>query len=84
VINVAGPGVYIPIEREGIRLVHFAWAGSYQPGRLHYYRLHRPGFMIEYDNTQNSANHIHTVWRDFRNDWGDDMLKDHYESSHGT
>ena len=70
------------IERDGFGHIHFAWAGADQPGMPHYYRLHGPGFLIEYDNTQNDANHIHTVWRDFRNDWGDDLLKAHYARSH--
>lgn len=51
-------------------------------GSPHYYRLHGPGFLVEYDSIQNNANHIHTVWRDLRNDWGEDLLKDHYGKSH--
>jgi hypothetical protein len=70
------------IEKEGISHIHFAWAGSEMHGSPHYYRLHGPSFVIEYDNTQNNANHIHTVWRDLRNDWGEDLLKDHYRKSH--
>jgi hypothetical protein len=69
------------IEKEGAD-VHFAWAGSELPGEPHYYRLHGPGFLLEYDNTQNGANHIHTVWRDFTGDWGDDLLARHYSRSH--
>jgi hypothetical protein len=42
-----------------------------------------PRFLIEYDNTQNDANHIHAVWRDFTNDWGEDLLAAHYAQSHG-
>jgi len=70
------------IDKDGIGHIHFAWAGSDQPGKPHYYRLHGPGFLIEYDNSQNNANHIHTVWRDFTNDWGDDLLMSHYAKSH--
>ncbi|HBY61891.1 MAG TPA: hypothetical protein DEH78_18890 [Solibacterales bacterium] len=63
----------------------FAWAGVEERGGPHYYRIHAPGvFLIEYDNTQNGANHIHAVWRDFHGDWGQDVLKSHYESSHNT
>lgn len=62
--------------------IHFAWAGSLEKGGPHYYRVQGPTFLVEYDNTQNNANHIHSVWRDFTNDWGEDMLKAHYESSH--
>ena len=72
------------IEKEGKKYIHFAWAGASERGKPHYYRLHGPSFLTEYDNSQNNANHIHTVWRDLRNDWGDDLLRDHYSSSHGV
>lgn len=52
------------IEEEGRKHIHFAWAGSKERERPHYYRVHGPGFLIEYDNTRNNANHIHSVWRD--------------------
>lgn len=70
------------IEKQGTKLIHFAWAGSEQIGKPHYYRLHGPSFLVEYDNTQNNANHVHTVWRSIDNDWGDDLLKGHYNRSH--
>ena len=70
------------IEKDGKGHIHFAWAGSVNPGKGHYYRLHGPSFLIEYDNTQNNANHIHTVWRDLKDDWGDDLLRVHYSRSH--
>jgi len=70
------------IEKEGVGHIHFAWAGSHKPGEGHYYRLHGPSFLVEYDDTQNNANHIHTVWRDIRGDWGEDLLKTHYARSH--
>jgi hypothetical protein len=70
------------IEKEGKKYIHFAWAGFKEPGKPHYYRLHGPSFFVEYDNTQNNANHIHTVWRDIKNDWGEDLLKRHYQKSH--
>jgi hypothetical protein len=70
------------IDREGWGNLHFAWAGSPEPGQPHYYRLHGPSFLVEYDNTQNQANHIHTVWRDLRGDWGDDLLAAHYRRAH--
>lgn len=59
----------------------FAWAGVLEKGGPHYYRVQSPTFLIEYDNTQNGANHIHSVWRDFEGDWGLDLLKLHYASS---
>jgi hypothetical protein len=57
----------------------FAWAGSIEIGQGHYYRIQTPRFLIEYDDTQNDANHIHTVCRDLANDFGDDVLRKHYE-----
>ncbi len=47
----------------------------------HYYRVQTPTFLIEYDNTQNNANHIHSVWRDFNGDWGRDLLAEHYQAT---
>jgi hypothetical protein len=70
------------IRDEGIERVHFAWAGPIDARRAHYYRLHGPTLLIEYDNTQNDANHIHSVWHDPRNDFGADLLRAHYRSSH--
>ncbi|MCI0549225.1 MAG: DUF3500 domain-containing protein [Candidatus Rokubacteria bacterium] len=66
----------------GLERLHFAWAGPVDPARPHYYRLHGPTLLIEYDNTQNDANHIHSVWRDPRNDFGADLLRAHYASGH--
>jgi hypothetical protein len=66
----------------GSERVHFAWAGPLEPGRAHYYRLHGPTLLIEYDNTQNNANHIHSVWHDPRRDFGQDLLRAHYEHGH--
>ncbi len=66
----------------GSERVHFAWAGPLEPGRAHYYRLHGPTLLIEYDNTQNNANHIHSVWHDPRRDFGQDLLRAHYERGH--
>jgi hypothetical protein len=60
----------------------FAWAGGLEPGQGHYYRIQGPTFLIEFDNTQNQANHIHTVWRDLENDFGDDPLAAHYAKDH--
>lgn len=62
--------------------VYFAWAGGANRGEPHYYRVVAPTFLIEYDNTQNGANHVHSVWREFEGDFGDDLLKEHYERSH--
>ena len=62
--------------------ITFGWAGSIHERQPHYYRIHSKSFLIEYDNTQNEANHIHTVWRDLENDFGLDPLKSHYEQAH--
>lgn len=67
------------IEQAGWEKIHFAWAGALHKGEAHYYRIHGPTFLVEFDNTQNNANHIHTVWRDSRNDWGEDILRQHYD-----
>jgi hypothetical protein len=60
----------------------FAWAGSVEPGQGHYYAIKAPSFLIEYDNTQNEANHVHSVLRDISGDWGLDVLALHYAQSH--
>ncbi|MDE2746499.1 MAG: DUF3500 domain-containing protein [Chloroflexota bacterium] len=60
--------------REGM---HFAWAGPVQSGEPHYYRIHGGNFLVEFDNRQNGANHIHSVWRDVENDFANDVLGDH-------
>jgi hypothetical protein len=73
-------------RKEQIRKVgndlYFAWAGGLQPREPHYYRIQSPEFLIEYDNVQDGANHIHSVWRDLNGDFGRDLLKEHYHSSH--
>jgi hypothetical protein len=65
--------------REAGGNLHFAWAGVVERGGPHYYRIQAPSFLIEYDNTQNNANHIHSVWRDFKGDFGEDLLQQHYQ-----
>lgn len=62
--------------------LYFAWAGGIERGEPHYYRIQSPIFLIEYDDTQNNANHIHSVWRDYEGDFGLDLLGDHYKASH--
>jgi TonB family protein len=69
----------------GFDKIHFAWAGGVNKGDPHYYRVQSPTFLIEYDNTQNNANHIHSVWRDFNGDFGEDLLREHYQTTpHGA
>ena len=69
------------IQKAGFTKIYFAWAGGLERGEKHYYRIQGPTFLMEYDNTQNDANHIHAVWRDFENDFGDDLLRKHYEQT---
>jgi hypothetical protein len=67
------------IQQAGEQKIYFAWAGGLEPGQGHYYRIQGPTFLMEYDNTQNQANHVHSVWRDLQNDFGEDVLRKHYE-----
>jgi len=69
------------IKNAGTNLF-FAWAGAEERGGPHYYRIQSSTFLIEYDNTQNNANHIHSVWRDFNGDFGLDLLAMHYQQGH--
>jgi hypothetical protein len=69
------------IERAGIGSIRFAWAGATKPGEGHYYRVQGPTFVIEYDNTQDRANHVHSVFRDLEDDFGGDLLQRHYAVS---
>ena len=62
----------------GFGELRFAWAGGTEVGEAHYYRIHGPTILVEYDNQQTNANHIHTVWRDLRHDFGGDLLAEHY------
>ena len=68
------------IEQAGREGIRFLWIGGMELGAAHYYRVQGPTFLIEYDNTQNNANHIHLAWRDFEGDFGRDLIRMHYES----
>jgi hypothetical protein len=68
------------LKKAGEDKIVFAWAGPMERGKKHYYRVQGPTFLIEYDNTQNDANHIHSVWRDFSGDFGQDLLREHVKS----
>jgi hypothetical protein len=65
------------LQKAGFDAVTFGWAGTLDVGGPHYYRVQGPTFLVEYDNTQNDANHIHSVWREFKGDFGRDLLSDH-------
>jgi hypothetical protein len=70
------------INAAGFDKVTFAWIGADALHEPHYYRVQGPTFLIEFDNVQSQGNHIHSVWRDFNGDFGDDVLKTHYQSAH--
>ncbi len=66
------------VASDGFARIHFAWLGGTDRGGPHYYSIQGASFLIEYDNTQNNANHQHVVWRDFTGDFGVDLLREHY------
>jgi hypothetical protein len=70
------------VREAGIETLHFAWAGSPAPGRPHYFRVHGPTALVEYDNTQDGANHVHSLWIDPQGLFGRDLLKTHYRGAH--
>jgi hypothetical protein len=70
------------VNKAGLDGIAFAWAGEPERGKRHYYRVQGPTFLIEFDNTQNNGNHIHSVWRDFQGDFGRDLLREHLKTSH--
>ena len=69
-------------ETKHIAELSFAWAGGTESGQAHYYRVQGPHLLIEYDNTQRNANHVHSVWRDPSGDFGEDDLRLHHLQSH--
>ncbi len=70
------------IMKEDFNEIRFGWAGATKIGEGHYYRVQGKTFLIEFDNTQNNANHIHAVWRDFDGgDYGLDLIKAHYQQA---
>jgi hypothetical protein len=69
-------------KKAGVEKIGFAWAGETERGKKHYYRIQGPTFLVEYDNTQNDGNHIHSIWRDFDGDFGRDLLREHLKSQH--
>jgi hypothetical protein len=70
------------VREAGVETLHFAWAGSLARGRPHYFRVHGPTALVEYDNTQDGANHVHSVWIDPPALFGRDLLKAHYKGAH--
>ena len=80
--NETAENYWDQIKAQSFDSVNFSWAGSLNPGEGHYYSIKHQRFLIEYDNTQNNANHIHSVLRDFNGDYGLDILGDHYKGNH--
>lgn len=72
------------VEREGLGNLWFCWAGGLDQGTPHYYRIQGSHLLIEFDNAIDEGNHIHSVWRDYRNDLGHDLLADHYDRERKT
>jgi hypothetical protein len=70
------------LRKAGLEKIAFAWSGETERGKKHYYRVQGPTFLIEYDNTQNDGNHVHSVWRDFSGDFGRDLLREHVQGVH--
>ncbi len=66
----------------GAGRISFAWAGPLTVGAGPYSCIKTPTFLIEYDNTQDNANHAHSVWRHLLHDWGADPLREHYARHH--
>ncbi|MEY4939871.1 MAG: hypothetical protein RIQ93_1606 [Verrucomicrobiota bacterium] len=70
------------IKAADFNKVTFAWAGGFDRSKQTYYRIQGPTFLIEFDNSQGNGNHIHTTFRDFKGDFGHDLLRDHYLREH--
>ena len=70
------------VREAGFDEIHFAWGGPLEDGHANYWRLHGPITLVEYDNTQNDANHIHSIWHDLTRNWGRDLLREHYAHGH--
>jgi hypothetical protein len=80
--EVAGAQLHA-LEQAGLDGLSFAWAGGTSPGERHYYRVQGPTLLIEHDNTQGNGTHIHSAWRNPADDFGDDVLAEHYRLHHG-
>lgn len=70
------------IKKPGLDKIYMTWVGGTNKGDPYYYRVHGPSFLIELNNTQNRGNHVHSVWRDLKNDFGRDVLKEHLQTAH--
>lgn len=75
---------YNNILKAGMSKIYFGWIGPYEESKAHYYIINGPTFLIEFDNYGfgGNANHIHAIWREKGNEYGEDVLKKHYQSAH--
>jgi hypothetical protein len=62
------------LQVDGAALIHFAWAGGTERGTPHYFRVQTRELLIEMVNAVDSGNHIHSVIRDFDNDFAHTSL----------
>lgn len=69
------------LSETGMESIYFGWIGGRERVTDHYYVINGPHFLIEYDNVGwiHKGDHIHTIFRDKKNDFGDDLLKKHHE-----
>jgi hypothetical protein len=70
------------INAAGVDKLTFAWAGGLDRSKQTYYRIQGPTILIEFDNFQGNGNHVHTTVRDFKGDFGHDLLREHYAKAH--
>lgn len=70
------------IRSAGQDELHFVWAGAHRLEEPHYFRVEGPVTLIEFDNSEDGANHVHCVWRDPTNDFGADVLARHRAAQH--
>ena len=70
------------IENAGTDKIQFSWSGNTRPGEPHHYMIQGPTFLIELENTQDDANHLHCIWRDYEGDFGEDLIRKHINEHH--
>jgi hypothetical protein len=73
---------YLALVDEGLSTTRFAWAGGRRDGAAFYWRVHGPRVWIEFDHTTGDPNHVHSLWRDPKSDFGRDDLRAHYGEAH--
>ena len=72
------------LAKAGVAEIHFAWAGGLEPGQGHYWRASGPTFVLEFDDTQDGANHSHALWRDPQNEFAAQWLAAHKKEEAGA